>query len=56
MSKFQLSFPQPMESVTWKPATLSRIATPRKSTSTLSLDGWTKSGKRRTRHLSPDVQ
>ncbi|XP_076191240.1 thioredoxin-related transmembrane protein 4 isoform X3 [Aptenodytes patagonicus] len=44
-----------MGSVTWKPATLSRIATPGKSMSILSLDDWTKPGKRRTRHLSPNV-
>lgn len=49
-------FPPSMGSVTWKPATLSRIVTPRKSTKVLSLNDWTKPGRRRTRHLPPKPQ
>lgn len=49
-------FPQSMGSATWKPATLSRIGTPRKSTKVSSLNDWTKAGKRRTRHLPPKPQ
>lgn len=49
-------FPQSMGSVIWKPATLSRIGTPRKSTKVSSLNDWTKAGKRRTRHLPPKPQ